>query len=202
MSMPMICSAAWRASAADFASLMPPALPRPPTGTWALTAIGPSFSNAAAASWGLRATMPGGIAIPSKASTSLAWYSRSFNLLRRRVEGAGQVGIAARVPVAEPALEVGVGDQEDRSAYAKDQHDDQGEAAADEHRRHGRDAAALGRGTGRPPGGAVPILLAVVGDPPALGVLCRHRSKCIGAIAAGVFADSPRLPSRRRRRQG
>ena len=79
MSMPMIWPAAARASSAVLASLMPPALPRPPTGTCALTATGPSFSNAATASSGLRATMPGGIAMPSEDITSLAWYSRSFN---------------------------------------------------------------------------------------------------------------------------
>src|SRR5712692_7301534 len=78
MSMPMICLAAARASSGVFASLMPPALPRPPTGTWAFIAIGPSSAHAAAASSGVCATRPGGMAIPSDASTSLAWYSRSF----------------------------------------------------------------------------------------------------------------------------
>src|SRR3979409_2593707 len=78
MSIPMICAAAARASSGVFASLIPPALPRPPTGTCALTATGPSSEHAAAASSGVRATLPGGIGMPSEASTSLAWYSRSF----------------------------------------------------------------------------------------------------------------------------
>src|SRR2546427_2952864 len=78
MSMPMICSAAARASSGVCASLMPPALPRPPTGTWALTATGPSSPHARAASSAVRATLPGGIGIPSEARTSFAWYSRSF----------------------------------------------------------------------------------------------------------------------------
>src|SRR5579859_4558400 len=78
MSMPMICAAAERASSGVLASLIPPALPRPPTGTCALTATGPSCEHAAAASSGVRATRPGGIAMPSDERTSLAWYSRSF----------------------------------------------------------------------------------------------------------------------------
>src|SRR5215471_19716401 len=78
MSMPMICSAAARASSGVRASLMPPALPRPPTGTCALTATGPSSPAAPAASSGVRATLPGGMGMPSEASTSFAWYSSSF----------------------------------------------------------------------------------------------------------------------------
>src|SRR5438874_2386154 len=94
MSMPMICSAALRASPALLTSLIPPALPRPPTGTWAFTASGPSFSNAAAASSGLRATTPGGIGIPSEASTSLAWYSRSF--MGSSILSQGDVAVPTR----------------------------------------------------------------------------------------------------------
>src|SRR5579859_2036456 len=78
MSIPMIWRAASAASSGVFASLMPPALPRPPTGTWAFTATGPISRQAAAASSGVRATFPGGMAMPKEARTSLAWYSRSF----------------------------------------------------------------------------------------------------------------------------
>src|SRR5215472_5303263 len=179
MSMPMICSAALRASSADLASLMPPAFPRPPTGTCALTAIGPRFSKASTASSGVGATFPGGIAMPSEASTSLAWYSRSFNLWRRGVERARQVLVAARVAVAKASLEVRVGEHEDRHADAEDEDDDEGERTSDEHRRQSGDAPSSGRGAGWSPGGSVPILQAVVGDPAALGVLVRHPIKCI-----------------------
>src|SRR6202158_4529052 len=88
MSMPMICDAACRASSGELASLMPPALPRPPTGTCALTATGPSSRQAAAASSGVRATLPGGMGMPSEARTSLAWYSRSFKSAGRGVTGS------------------------------------------------------------------------------------------------------------------
>jgi len=43
-----------------------------------LTATGPSSAQAAAASSAVRATLPGGIAMPSDSSTSFAWYSSSF----------------------------------------------------------------------------------------------------------------------------
>src|SRR5258708_4242899 len=78
MSMPMMARAAARASSGVWASLMPPALPRPPTGTWALTATGPISRAAWAASSGVLATFPGGMAMPKEARTSLAWYSSSF----------------------------------------------------------------------------------------------------------------------------
>src|SRR5205823_1079416 len=60
---------------------MPPALPRPPTGTWAFTATGPSSRQALSASSGVWATRPAGISIPRLARTSLAWYSSSFTML-------------------------------------------------------------------------------------------------------------------------
>src|SRR5438093_12955217 len=174
MSMPMICWAARRASSAEPASLMPPALPRPPTGTCALTATGPSLANAAAASSGLRATTPGGIAMPSEARTSLAWYSRSFTL-RRRVEGAGQVRVPVRVAVAEPALKVGAVEHEDGQADPEQKHDDQREPAADQHRGHRRNPPALPRLRAyRPPRVAVPVLEPVLRDPAALRVLPWH----------------------------
>src|SRR4026208_2088475 len=48
MSRPRICSAFSSASAGSAASLIPPALPRPPVRTWALTTTGPPSSPAAA----------------------------------------------------------------------------------------------------------------------------------------------------------
>ena len=48
MSRPRIAAAASRASAGVRASLMPPALPRPPVCTWALTTTGPPAAWASA----------------------------------------------------------------------------------------------------------------------------------------------------------
>src|SRR5438105_5470485 len=78
MSIPMIWAAACSASAGVLASLIPPAFPRPPTGTCAFTATGPISRAAAAASAGVLATFPGGMAMPKDARTSFAWYSSSF----------------------------------------------------------------------------------------------------------------------------
>src|SRR5918996_4674409 len=76
MSMPRICSATSRASSADSATLIPPALPRPPTCTWALTTtLPPSPSAAAAASAGLEATRPSGTGTSKRLSSALPWYS-------------------------------------------------------------------------------------------------------------------------------
>src|SRR3989442_15768799 len=127
MSMPMICAAALRASSAVFASLMPPALPRPPTGICALTATGPSLEKAATASSGVRATMPGGIGMPSEARTSLAWYSRSFKCLGRggvewaRRGGFSWVGLPAG---AEALLGRRVVEQDDATDYPHQDHDE------------------------------------------------------------------------------
>src|ERR1700730_8065639 len=152
MSMPMICAAAWRASSGDFASLIPPALPRPPTGTCAFTATGPSSMQACAASSGLRATLPGGMGMPSDDRTSFACYSRSFTnrpaslreLLSRgcRVEGTNGVYVVARIAVAEAALEVGVADEGKHDSDSEDEDHNQGDAAADQDR--GPGGLALG----------------------------------------------------------
>src|SRR5680860_5427 len=76
MSIPRICSATSRASPADSAILIPPALPRPPTWTGALTmTLPPSPSAAAAASAGLEATRPSGTGTSKRLSSSLPWYS-------------------------------------------------------------------------------------------------------------------------------
>jgi hypothetical protein len=71
--MPRIRSACRRASAGSWASWMPPALPRPPICTWALTTTVPPISAAAAsASSGDQATLPRGTATPYLANSSLA----------------------------------------------------------------------------------------------------------------------------------
>src|SRR3954453_21392326 len=55
---------------------MPPALPRPPTSTCALTTTWPPSSAAAArASSGERATRPSETGIPWRLKSSLPWYS-------------------------------------------------------------------------------------------------------------------------------
>src|SRR6267143_747412 len=194
MSMPMICAAALRASSAVFASLMPPALPRPPTGTCALTATGPSLANAATASSGVRATMPGGIGMPREASTSLAWYSRSFKCLRRgRVEWAWRGGVLRIVPpgVAEALLEAGVVDQDDAADH---EHQDHHETKTAPDQDGGQGDASATRGgllAKRPPRAAVPVLQAVVGNPSTLGVLLRHGLSVLAKREAPVVAPHP-----------
>src|SRR2546423_13767493 len=190
MSMPMICCAACRASSGVCASLIPPALPRPPTGTCALTATGPSFAHAAAASSGVRATSPLGIGMPIEARTSLAWYSRSFTS-RRGVEWAGQVAVVVDVAVAEAPLKVRAVQREDREADADHEQDHKRNPTADQDRRQGGDAPpGLRLHPNRPPRRAVPVLKAVVGYPPALSVLPRHRVKCIGGGQAASNCTS------------
>src|SRR5213593_4314702 len=158
---------------------MPPALPRPPTGTWALTAMGPSFAKAVAASSGLRAAAPGGMGMPRDARTSFAWYSRSFNCRSRgRVEGAGSRRLPRVVvpALAEAPLERRAADHDDAADHEHDD-DDEREAAADEHRGLGGVAPLRSdRRADGPPGGSVPVLHAGVGDPAPLRVLVRHAS--------------------------
>src|SRR4029077_19998284 len=187
MSIPMICCAAARASSAVCASLMPPAFPRPPTGTCAFTATGPSLAYAAAASSGVRATAPGGTAMPSHDRTSLAWYSRSFTLLRR-LERAGRLRVLRVVvpAVADALSERGAVDQ-DNSADHEHDHDDQRKSAADENRRQRGDAATCGRLADRPPHRSVPVLQAVIGDPCSIRVLSRHPRRSL--LAEGDAPD-------------
>ena len=65
MVMARMRSAAARAAAGLSASWMPPALPRPPTSTWAFTTTRPPTSRAIrSASWGLAATRPAGTGTP------------------------------------------------------------------------------------------------------------------------------------------
>src|SRR5438477_5211680 len=190
--MPRISPAARLASSGVRASLMPPALPRPPTGTCALTATGPSLPHAEAAPSGVWATSPGGMAMPSEASTSLAWYSRSF-ISRGGVEWAIEVCAVVAVPaVAEGPLEVGAVQSEHGEADAEHENDHQRKTAADQDRRKRRDAAPGScLRADRAPRGAVPILKAVVTYPAALRVLPRHRLSVLAQREAPVVARRP-----------
>ena len=78
--MPSSASAWSRASSGERASLMPPALPRPPAWIWAFTAQmpPPSWRAAPSACSGVVARMPRGMATPNFLRISLAWYSWIF----------------------------------------------------------------------------------------------------------------------------
>src|SRR5579863_5761276 len=73
-------SAAARTSSAERHSLTPPALPRPPAWTWALTTHSPPPSDwaAAAAAAPLLARVPRGTGMPYSANSCFAWYSCRF----------------------------------------------------------------------------------------------------------------------------
>ena len=75
ISIPRMFDACSNASSGVFASLTPPALPRPPALTCALTTQKPSFSAAARASSGVVTTMPRVVVTPCLANSSFAWYS-------------------------------------------------------------------------------------------------------------------------------
>src|SRR6266496_4134626 len=97
MSMPRIAAAAARASSGVRASLTPPALPRPPVFTCALTTVTPPMrSAAAAASSGVVATSPRPTGTPYLWNSCLAWYSNrsTLNVVRfaREVRGNRLVG--------------------------------------------------------------------------------------------------------------
>src|SRR5947208_2345375 len=77
--MPSICPAACSAAVGLSASLMPPALPRPPACTCALTTtVPPSRCAISRACAGVSATSPLGTATPNSRSSTLAWYSWIF----------------------------------------------------------------------------------------------------------------------------
>src|SRR6266545_7313196 len=77
--MPRICFAAASAPAGSSASLTPPALPRPPACTWALTTtLPPSLDAIALACAGVSATSPFGTGTPNSRRMALAWYSWIF----------------------------------------------------------------------------------------------------------------------------
>src|SRR5438046_3006395 len=76
MSRPRPSAASLSASAGSSATLIPPALPRPPVSTCALTTTWPPSSSAAArASSGLVARRPSETGIPKRRKSSLPWYS-------------------------------------------------------------------------------------------------------------------------------
>src|SRR5215213_2121635 len=77
MSRPRMSWARALASSASSASFTPPALPRPPVFTWALTTTGAAISRAiASACSGVSATPPGSTGTPCEANRSRAWYSK------------------------------------------------------------------------------------------------------------------------------
>src|SRR5467141_607849 len=77
--MPRIWAAACSAAVGLSASLMPPALPRPPACTCALTTtVPPSRCAISRACAGVSATSPLGTATPNSRSSTLAWYSWIF----------------------------------------------------------------------------------------------------------------------------
>src|ERR1700730_10219304 len=77
--MPRICLAAASAPTASSASFTPPALPRPPACTWALTTTLPPRRWAIARAWaGVSATSPPGTGTPNSLRMALPWYSWIF----------------------------------------------------------------------------------------------------------------------------
>src|ERR1019366_6403827 len=77
MSRPRMLPAWVRTSSALSASLTPPALPRPPTFTWALTTTGYPDSSACATAWStVSATPPLEMGMPNRAKYCLPWYSK------------------------------------------------------------------------------------------------------------------------------
>src|SRR5216117_1615632 len=88
--MPRIWPAACSAAAGSSASLMPPALPRPPACTCALTTTLPlSRSAIARACAGVSATSPFGTATPNSRNSALAWYSWIFTRWRSQHQRHG-----------------------------------------------------------------------------------------------------------------
>src|SRR5512139_2276439 len=78
--LPSMPAAAAATSSTVFASFTPPALPRPPACTCALTTqtLPPRASAAASTSPIVDAVLPGGKGIPNSAKSCLAWYSCRF----------------------------------------------------------------------------------------------------------------------------
>src|SRR5437867_7451388 len=108
--MPRIWPAACSAAAGSSASLMPPALPRPPACTCALTTTLPLSRWAIArACAGVSATSPFGTATPNSRSSALAWYSWIFTpsrgLLLLGAELAQQPHDGIEELVGHPLLE-------------------------------------------------------------------------------------------------
>src|ERR1051325_9205555 len=88
--MPRIGLAAAWAAAGSSASFTPPALPRPPACTWALTTVRPPSRWAMArASAGVSATSPFGTGTPKAFRMALPWYSWIF--IERSLLGAAEL---------------------------------------------------------------------------------------------------------------
>src|SRR5256886_427052 len=98
MTIPRMSPAAASASAGVPTTFTPPALPRPPVATCALSAtLPPSSSAARRASPGAATTRPSGTGMPQRANSSLPWCSNRSNqpsgsgrLVRRWTECALQ----------------------------------------------------------------------------------------------------------------
>src|SRR6478672_7482929 len=124
---PRIARACSSASSGVLASLTPPALPRPPAFTWALTTTTPSCSAAALASSGVVATMPFVTGTSCLAKSSFAWYSirstcqhlflssewKAVPTLDPR-PGVGSVGVGVGVPQRRPQVLVELRDDVER----------------------------------------------------------------------------------------
>src|SRR5690242_3481349 len=83
--MPRICLAAASAPTGSSASFTPPALPRPPACTWALTTTRPPRRSAIAWAWaGVSVTSPPGTGTPNSLRMALPWYSWIFLRSGRR----------------------------------------------------------------------------------------------------------------------
>src|SRR5213594_2888855 len=80
MTIPKMSPAAASASSGVPTTFTPPALPRPPAATWALSAtLPPSSSAARRASPGAATTRPAGTGMPQRANSSLPWCSNRSN---------------------------------------------------------------------------------------------------------------------------
>src|SRR4051812_44587929 len=105
MSMPRISRALTTASCGSWASFTPPALPRPPVFTWALTTTRPPSATAAAsASSGSVTTVPTDTGTPCLANSSFAWNSIRSTIHPPPYDArAGSLGTLAPTRRQEPS---------------------------------------------------------------------------------------------------
>src|SRR6185437_16878446 len=159
MSRPRIACAASYASSAVFATLTPPALPRPPTFTCALTTTTPPiFSAAAFASSGVSAMMPGSTGTSYFSKTSRAWYSYRSTVIPLQGgdwagDGAERRLLSRDRPVPQPTtgrqgLPTGATRRDARTSAL-------GSLRDDRHRRRLPQPRRLPRGRGRRRAGAL-----------------------------------------------
>src|SRR2546426_9168284 len=96
---PRICRAARSAASGSSASLMPPALPRPPACTCAFTTTRPPSRTATAfASAGVLATSPLGTGTPNSRNSALAWYSWTFTVAGAVRPSRGGLALSSELP--------------------------------------------------------------------------------------------------------